>query len=140
MKTVTQAEKFSGKQIGYLFVSVVISDSHDMGELIAEAISIDLRSTKELHVCLALNCIANMGGAVLARTVSPQVKKLLTAKEAPNFVRKKAALALLRLFRAAPFEVDNEFALQVYECIFHEDKGLVMSVVSLIIAMAGDPL
>jgi len=129
-------EKFSEKQIGYLFVSVVISDSHDMGELIAQAISIDLRSTKELHVCLALNCIANMGGKVLSETVAPQVKKLLTAKEAPNFVRKKAALALLRLFRAAPFEVDQEFALQVFECIFHEDKGLVMSVTSLIIAMA----
>lgn len=44
-------------QKGYLFVSVVISDSHDMANMIAEAVGNDLRSTKELHVCLALNCI-----------------------------------------------------------------------------------
>jgi AP-2 complex subunit alpha len=63
------AQKFSEKQIGYLFVSVVISDSHDMANMISEAVASDLRSTKELHVCLALNCIANMGGKVMAAKV-----------------------------------------------------------------------
>jgi len=147
------AAKFSEKQIGYLFVSVVISDSHDMANMIAEAVGNDLRSTKELHVCLALNCIANMGGKVLAEKVMPQVKQLLAAKGAPNFVRKKSSLAMLRLFRASPGDLakkksspgntevwttaeEQQFVLDVVECLMHQDLGVVMSVTSLIIAMA----
>eukprot|EP00729_Bicosta_minor_P014214 gene14214-35281_t len=129
------AAKFSEKQIGYLFVSVVISDSHDMANMIAEAVGNDLRSTKELHVCLALNCIANMGGKVLASLVMPQVQQLLSAEAAPNFVRKKSSLALLKLFRAAPFEPEQQFVLDVVKCLMHADLGVVMSVTSLIIAM-----
>jgi AP-2 complex subunit alpha len=66
----------------------------------------------------------------------PQVQQLLAAVEAPHFVRKKSSLALLRLFRAAPFECPQPFCLAVVQCIMHEDLGVVMSVASLIIAMA----
>ena len=127
---------------------MVISDSHDMANMIAEAVANDLRSTKELTVCLAVNCIANMGGKVMAETVPnkmepevtlmKQVMDLLTGKKGaiPDFVRKKSALALLRLFRAKPIDVQPQFCLDVVQWLMHSDLGVVMSLTSLIIAMA----
>lgn len=91
-----------------------------------------------MHISIVLPSIqskANMGGKVLASLVMPQVQQLLSAEAAPNFVRKKSSLALLKLFRAAPFEPEQQFVLDVVKCLMHADLGVVMSVTSLIIAM-----
>lgn len=128
--------KYSEKQIGYMFCSVLLFDGSELFPMVVEAVLNDMRSTKELNVCLALNCIANMGGKIFSDNVQLQVTKLLTAGTAPDFVRKKAALALLRLYRHQPFEMDPDVNTKVIQILSHKDLGVVTSVASLIISMA----
>lgn len=131
------SEKFSEKQIGYLFVAVLLTDGHELVDTVSEAINRDLRSNKELEVCLALNCIANVGGKNMAGKVVPMVKQLLAAKEAPANVKKKAALALLRVVRYDPtIEMGDKFNAAVIEQLSSSDLGVVTAVSSLVISLA----
>eukprot|EP00040_Diaphanoeca_grandis_P034102 m.210097 g.210097 ORF g.210097 m.210097 type:complete len:904 (-) comp33062_c0_seq1:61-2772(-) len=129
--------KFSEKQIGYLFVSVLLTDNHEMVNEVAECINKHLRSTKELEVCLALNCIANIGGVNLAGKVVNMVKRLLTSKEAPPMVKKKAALALLRVVRYDPtIVIDESTSASIIGMLAGSDLGVTTAVASLILGLA----
>ena len=130
------SSKFQEKQIGYLFCSVLLTENHDLIQMVCTAIAADLGEKKELVVCLALNCIANLGGKVIAEATSEKVMMLLVAKDMPDFVKKKCALALLRLYRHAPFEITQDNANKIIEVLSHTDLGVVTAVASLLIALA----
>lgn len=83
----------------YLFISVLFTDAHEMMDKVGEIVGQDIKSDKQLDCCLALHCVANIGGKVLAEAVGPVLGKLFKAKETPPFVKKKVALALLKLLR-----------------------------------------
>ena len=53
----------------------------------------------ETAICLALNSICNVGGKEFAEALSTDVISLLTANMTRTYVRKKAALTTLRLYR-----------------------------------------
>jgi len=130
------SSKFQEKQIGYLFCSVLLSENHDLIQMVSTAIAADLGEKKELVVCLALNCIANLGGKVIADSARDKVMMLLTAKDMPDFVKKKCALALLRLYRHASFDITVDRANKIIEVLSHTDLGVVTAVASLLIALA----
>ena len=50
----------------------------------------------------ALSCVANVGGREFAESLTGDVQALLLASSSRAFVKKKAALCLLRLFRKYP--------------------------------------
>eukprot|EP01147_Barroeca_monosierra_P004171 gene4171-6518_t len=128
---------YSEKQMGYLFASVMLNEQHDLMRLVIQAVKTDLTSRNELHVSLALHCISNIGGKETAAEVTSLVQRLLVADESPNTVKKKAALALLRLFREAPEHVTiNEYASRVILLLTSADTGVVTSVCSLMTALA----
>lgn len=133
-----QSTKFSEKQMGYMFVSVLMADGHELMKMVIEAVSMDLKSTKELDVCLALNCIANVGGNEMSIAIAPLVKKLLVSRESPVFVKKKAALAMLKLARQEPGPAclsDPSFSSDLLSILGHSDLGLCTSVASLVICV-----
>eukprot|EP00051_Salpingoeca_urceolata_P005467 m.73468 g.73468 ORF g.73468 m.73468 type:complete len:888 (+) comp14353_c0_seq1:289-2952(+) len=129
--------KFSEKQMGYLFVQVMMNEAHELAKLVIKAIQHDLASRNELHVCVALNCIGNFGGKeTLLGTIDP-VRKLLVATEAPNTVKKKAALCMLHFMRTAP----DDFSLgdstnAMMQLLTNPDLGVVTAVSSLLIDLA----
>ena len=123
---------------GYLFVSVMLNETSELNKLILQAIKIDLASRNELEVSLALNCLANIGGKEFAPSVIKDVLRLLVAqcvgcrtaacltillaREAPLYVRKKAALCSLRFFRRAPEEYPHgEFGGRIVQMLSHQD-------------------
>ena len=65
---------------GYLFVSVLMNETSELGRLILQAVKIDLASRSELEVSLALNCLANIGGKEFAPAVITDVQRLLVAQ------------------------------------------------------------
>ena len=65
---------------GYLFVSVLMNETSELGRLILQAVKIDLASRNELEVSLALNCLANIGGKEFAPAVITDVQRLLVAQ------------------------------------------------------------
>jgi len=129
--------KLSEKQAGYLFVSVLLNESSDLGRLVLQAIKTDLASRNELEVTLALGCLATIGGKEFAPAVIKDIQRLLVAQEAPLYVRKKAALTSLRFFRRAPEEYPHgEFNGRIAQMLSHPDLGLITSVTSLVTSLA----
>ena len=95
----------SEKLIGYLSLSVFLNENHELLTLTTHTVHLDLLSGKEFNTCLALTAIGNAGGKDFAEAMSHGVEKLILAKVSPN-VKKKAFLAMLRLYRKYKAVVD----------------------------------
>ncbi|KNC48830.1 AP-2 complex subunit alpha-2 [Thecamonas trahens ATCC 50062] len=99
--------KFSEKTVGYLFAVMAIDPAGELVRLIINSIRNDLltagkSSSHDVSACLALAAVANIGGKEMAEALAPVVQELLFSPETTPMVKKKAALCLLRLFRAWP--------------------------------------
>jgi len=70
------------------------------------------------------------------------VRKLYSYKSfsraSKSFVKKKAALTLLRLYRKYPEIVQNEWAERIIALMDDQDLGVTLSVTSLVLALAQD--
>lgn len=148
------ATKYSEKQIGYLAVTLFLHEQHELLHLVVNSIRKDLASHNELHNCLALHAIANVGGREMGEALSGDVHSLLISPWVPDiakrfdladdsstskaFVKKKAALTLLRLYRKFPSIVQQEWAERIISLMDDADMGVALSVTSLVMALAQD--
>lgn len=128
------SNKYSEKQIGYLFISVLMNGNNDLMRLIIQSIKNDLSSKNPIHVNLALQCIANIGiGREMAETFAPEIPKLLVSGDTIDVVKQSAALCLLRLFRAMPeMTLSSEWTSRIIHLLNDQHMGVVTAAVSLI--------
>ncbi|KAF7320341.1 hypothetical protein MKEN_00818900 [Mycena kentingensis (nom. inval.)] len=135
------SSKYSEKQIGYLAVTLLMHENSDFLRLVVNSIRKDLDSNNEIDNCLALHAIANVGGSEMAEALSEDVHRLLISPTSQSFVKKKAALTLLRLYRKHPDVIPAaEWALRIVSIMDDEDLGVVVCVTSLVMALAQDHL
>lgn len=132
------ATKYSEKQIGYLAVTLFLNEKHDFLHLVVNSIKKDLLDHNELNNCLALHAIANVGGREMGEALSPDVHRLLISPASKSFVKKKAALTLLRLYRKYPGIIQNEWAERIISLMDDPDLGVALSVTSLVMALVQD--
>ncbi|CAL1695821.1 unnamed protein product [Somion occarium] len=133
--------KYSEKQIGYLAVTLLMHENSDFLRLVVNSIRKDLNENNEIYNCLALHAIANVGGQEMAEALSEDVHRLLISPTSHSFVRKKAALTLLRLYRKHPEVIPAaEWALRIVAIMDDMDLGVVICVTSLVMALAQDHL
>ncbi|KAG9128329.1 hypothetical protein FRC07_000837 [Ceratobasidium sp. 392] len=133
--------KYSEKQIGYLAVTLLMHENSDFLRLVVNSIRKDLDENNEVSNCLALHAIANVGGKEMAEALAPDVHRLLISPTSRSFVKKKAALTLLRLYRKHPEVIPAaEWALRIISIMDDDDLGVVVSVTSLVMALAQDHL
>ncbi|KAF7306928.1 hypothetical protein MIND_00485400 [Mycena indigotica] len=133
--------KYSEKQIGYLAVTLLMHENSDFLRLVVNSIRKDLDSNNEVDNCLALHAIANVGGSEMAEALAEDVHRLLISPTSQSFVKKKAALTLLRLYRKHPDVIPAaEWALRIISIMDDEDLGVVVCVTSLVMALAQDHL
>lgn len=131
--------KYSEKQIGYLAITVLMHENSDLVRLVVNSIRKDLDDMNELNNCLALHAIANIGGKEMAEALASDVHRLLISPTSRSFVKKKAALTLLRLYRKHPEVIPAEdWALRIIAIMDDEDLGVALAVTSLVMAMAQD--
>lgn len=71
------SNRYTEKQIGYLFISVMISANNDLIKLVIKSIKNDLASPNPVHVNLALQCTANIGSKEMAEGLGNEIPKLL---------------------------------------------------------------
>ena len=64
---------------GYLFISVLVSANNDLMKLVIQNIKNDIFSRNPVHVCLALQCIANIGSREMAEAHGQDIPKLLVS-------------------------------------------------------------
>ncbi|KAI0963578.1 hypothetical protein AcW1_000619 [Taiwanofungus camphoratus] len=135
------SSKYSEKQIGYLAVTLLMHENSDFLRLVVNSIRKDLNENNEVSNCLALHAIANVGGQEMAEALAEDVHRLLISPTSPKFVRKKAALTLLRIYRKHPDVIPAaEWALRIVALMDDLDLGVVICVTSLVMALARDHL
>ncbi|KAK5135236.1 hypothetical protein LTR08_005486 [Meristemomyces frigidus] len=132
------ANKYSEKQIGYLAVTLFLHESHELLHLIVNSIRKDLADHNELNNCLALHAIANVGSKEMGEALCGDVHRLLISPTSKPFVKKKAALTLLRLYRKVPSIVQPEWNERIIAIMDDPDMGVALSVTSLVMALAQD--
>ncbi|KZT30576.1 AP-2 complex subunit alpha [Neolentinus lepideus HHB14362 ss-1] len=135
------SNKYSEKQIGYLAVTLLMHENSDFLRLVVNSIRKDLDDNNEIHNCLALHAIANVGGKEMAEALAEDVHRLLISPTSQSFVKKKAALTLLRMYRKHPDVIPaEEWALRIVSLMDDPDLGVVICVTSLVMALAQDHL
>lgn len=135
------SNKYSEKQIGYLAVTLLMHENSDFLRLVVNSIRKDLDDNNEIHNCLALHAIANVGGKEMAEALAEDVHRLLISPTSQSFVKKKAALTLLRMYRKHPDVIPaEEWALRIVSIMDDPDLGVVICVTSLVMALAQDHL
>ncbi|GAA5929074.1 hypothetical protein JCM3775_006728 [Rhodotorula graminis] len=133
--------KYSEKQIGYLALTLLMHENSDIVRLVVNSIRKDLDEMNETTNCLALHAIANVGGPDMAEALAPDVHRLLISPTSKSFVKKKAALTLLRLYRKHPEVIPAaDWALRIVSILDDSDLGVVVAVASLVLALAQDNL
>uniref|UniRef100_H2RUX2 AP-2 complex subunit alpha n=1 Tax=Takifugu rubripes TaxID=31033 RepID=H2RUX2_TAKRU len=131
------SNKYTEKQIGYLFISVLVNSNSDLIRLINNGIKNDLSSRNPTFMNLALHCIANVGSREMAETFAAEVPGVLVAGETMDSVKQSAALCLLRLYRTSPDLVPmGEWAARVVHLLNDQHLGVVTAAASLITSLA----
>ncbi|KAI3647868.1 hypothetical protein MP228_008089 [Amoeboaphelidium protococcarum] len=127
------SSKYTEKQIGYVAVTLLISEGSDLVRLVINSIKKDLENIHEVNVCLGLQGIANLGGREIAETLTQDVYKCLASSSQSNFVKKKAAVCLLRLFRNHPDVIPvQEWAERIIALLDDYDFGVNVAALCLI--------
>ncbi|KAI1634670.1 Adaptor protein complex AP-2 alpha subunit [Biscogniauxia mediterranea] len=134
------ANKYSEKQIGYLAMTLFLHEKHELLHLVVNSIRKDLLDHNELFNCLALHAIANVGSREMGEALSAEVHRLLISPTSKAFVKKKAALTLLRLYRKYPDIIQPQWAERIISLMDDVDLGVALSVTSLVMAVAQDNL
>ncbi|KAK0634906.1 adaptin N terminal region-domain-containing protein [Bombardia bombarda] len=134
------ANKYSEKQIGYLAMTLFLHEKHELLHLVVNSIRKDLLDHNELFNCLALHAIANVGGREMGEALSSEVHRLLISPTSKAFVKKKAALTLLRLYRKHQGIVQPQWAERIISLMDDVDMGVALSVTSLVMTLAQDNL
>jgi len=134
------APRYAEKQVGYLACALLLTEKDDFLRLVINSVRSDLVSRNEAFQCLALAFIANVGGAEMASLLASDVGAVLVNGAARPAVRKKAALALLRLVRKAPPEEDalapETWAPRLAAILDDErDPGLLLCTASLVLGL-----
>uniref|UniRef100_A0A8C8CDI1 AP-2 complex subunit alpha n=1 Tax=Oncorhynchus tshawytscha TaxID=74940 RepID=A0A8C8CDI1_ONCTS len=120
------SNKYTEKQIGYLFISVLVNSNSDLISLINNAIKNDLSSRNPTFMNLALHCIANVGSREMAEAFAAEVPRILVAGDTMDSVKQSAALCLLRLNRTSPDLVPmGEWTTRVVHLL--NDQHLIVS-------------
>ncbi|KAJ0398698.1 hypothetical protein ATCC90586_003189 [Pythium insidiosum] len=94
--------KYSEKCLGYLGCSILLKSSDELMTLVINCIRNDLKSPEACNQCLALCCVANLGGNEFSEALAPDVVHLLMSSSSIAHVRKKAALCARRMLPPTP--------------------------------------
>lgn len=73
------SNRYTEKQIGYLFISVLVNSNSELIRLINTAIKNDLAGRNPTFMGLALHCIANVGSREMAEAFAGEIPRILVA-------------------------------------------------------------
>ncbi|XP_067874098.1 AP-4 complex subunit epsilon-1 [Heterodontus francisci] len=93
------------KRVGYLAVSLFLSESHELLLLLVNTVLKDLQSTNLLEVCMALTVASQLFPTDMIPAVLPLVEEKL--QHSKEIIRRKAVLALYKFYLIAPNQVQH---------------------------------
>jgi len=130
--------KFSEKNAGYLAISLLLADNNDILRLVVNSVKTDMTSPNEHNSALALNTVANIGGAEFADNLFEDISKMLLSNSGQysSYLKRKACICLLRLYRKDNDTLQPEIWRKKLAALFHErDIGLLTSISGFALAI-----
>jgi AP-1 complex subunit gamma-1 len=104
------APSFVEKRIGYLGLTLLLTEQTEVLTLVTNSLKMDLNSPNQYIQALSLVAIGNLATQDMARDLASDVDKILRSNNA--YLRKKASLAAIRLLKKEPDLIE-----QLGECI-----------------------
>jgi AP-2 complex subunit alpha len=71
---------FTEKSLGYLAVTLLVTDNPDFIRLVVNTIRKDLEDSNEINSCLALHAVANISSRDMADSLASDVYRLLNSR------------------------------------------------------------
>ncbi|EAL70674.1 adaptor-related protein complex 2, alpha subunit [Dictyostelium discoideum AX4] len=137
--TLLSSTKFSEKQIGYIALGILLNEQHEMLPLIINSFKEDLLARSDYFQSLALAAICNIGGKEVAEFLSPLIQKLLIANTSSPMVKKRCALAILRMNRKhIGLVTPDSWVERLVSVLDEPDFGVLTSLMSLLIELASE--
>ncbi|XP_074257987.1 AP-2 complex subunit alpha-2 isoform X2 [Saimiri boliviensis] len=131
------SNRYTEKQIGYLFISVLVNSNSELIRLINNAIKNDLASRNPTFMGLALHCVASVGSREMAEAFAGEIPRVLVAGDTMDSVKQSAALCLLRLYRTSSDLVPmGDWTSRVVHLLNDQHLGVVTAATSLITTLA----
>lgn len=124
------AQGFPEKRIGYLALTLLLNEQTEVLTLVTNSLKVDLTHNNQYIQGLSLIVIGNMATPDMARDLCPDVEKLLKASN--PYLRKKAALATIRLLKREPDLIEHmsELVLPLFKDRAH---GVLITGIQLMI-------
>lgn len=132
------SNKFSEKNAGYLAISLLLADNNDILRLVVNSVKNDISAPNQHNAALALNTVANIGGAEFADNLFADISKMLLSNpgQFSPYLKRKACICLLRLYRKDNDTLQPEIWRKKLAALFHErDIGLLTSIAGFAIAV-----
>ena len=99
------APSFPDKRVGYLALTVLLTEQAEVLTLVTNSLKVDLSSTNQYIQALSLVAIGNLATQDMARDLSTDVERILRGSN--SYLRKKAALACIRLIKKEPDLIEH---------------------------------
>ncbi|KAF0714241.1 Aste57867_3956 [Aphanomyces stellatus] len=124
------ASNFSEKRIGYLGLMLLLTDQEEVLMLVTNSLKNDLNHSNPFVVGLSLTAVGNIASPDMARDLITDIDKHLKSEN--NYLRKKAALACIRVFRQVP-ELVEEFIDPILDLLRSKNHAVLLTGVQLVI-------
>lgn len=99
------ATTFPEKRVGYLALTLLLTENTEVLTLVTNSLKLDLTNANQYIQALSLITIGNLATQDMARDLSSDVEKILRGSN--SYLRKKAALATIRLFKKEPDLIEH---------------------------------
>lgn len=119
---------FPEKRIGYLALMLLLDERTEVLTLVTNSLKNDLEHDSQYVVGLALTSVGNLATADMARTLIGDVAKHLSSNN--PYIRKKAALAMIRALKRVP-ELADDYVDKVVALLKDRSHGVLITAVQL---------
>jgi AP-3 complex subunit delta-1 len=125
--------RFRNKRIGYFAACQMFDENTDVVMLCTNLIKKDMGGKHQYESSVALNCLANICNADLARDLASDVVAMLSSSR--PYLRKRAILALYKVFLKFPEALRPAFP-RLKERLKDPDQGVLCAAVNVICELA----
>uniref|UniRef100_A0AAV1UGZ0 AP-1 complex subunit gamma n=1 Tax=Peronospora matthiolae TaxID=2874970 RepID=A0AAV1UGZ0_9STRA len=120
---------FAEKRMGYLGLILLLTDQEDVLTLVTNSVKNDLNNQNQFIVALSLMAVGNVASADMARDLVMDIDRHLRSDN--EHLRKKAALAAIRVFTKVP-DLVEDFTESILGLLRSKHHGVLLAGVQLI--------
>lgn len=121
--------RFADKRVGYMATMLILDESQDILTLLTNSLDIDMKSSNQFIVGLALCTLGNIASPELAKDLYPDVEKLLSYQQ--PYIKKKAVLVAAKLIEKDPM-LTEVYLPYVSDLLNDKSHGVLLGTCCLI--------